>query len=610
LNAKGLAHVADEADTDTRHVAAITGLVPRPAAELRKDLLVGSGLFLFAFALYLLPAVLSRPLNESTELRSALAAREMLRSGDYVQQRVGDEKIVRPPMQTWLSAGTAQMLSAADGPNARVLSRAVQMPAAVFAALTVLLITLYGSTVFGRPAGAIAGLVQAVSYLVLAYAQQGYPDPVLMFFCAASLCSAAWLVAHPAPSFLCALTLGVSLGLALLTRAIFPAILVIVPLLIALVLHGITARRVLFTALALAVAATITVPWFVMLDHRDPGAASAVLESALTTLSPSNPQATENRWIYYPYHLLSDLLPFTLILIPALIVRIFRKKSRVEPSLQEKFASNCARFFVIAAVVGFATLYLGAYQRAYFLLPLMPALALWTGSVLASFRAPGGMDEEKLAWSQAAVGASVALALVTMPTWGASVLSPTDNKNLLEMLSQPLTLPVLMALGAGVILLFLYGARQWVEGRPAAAVAALGIVAYAGFASWNVYSVPRERRNVPLVAEHGKIADQLTLIGTDVKVYTFDMNSMQASLWLNRPAATLAELGHEEAGKTGAFAPNRVVLVSVERTEKLTEKFGIVPTDASPSPTGKLRIIPLSRDQDWPALISKKLSEK
>lgn len=602
----------DEADTDTRSDDATAAetpvgmLAPRPAAELRKDLLVASGLFLFAFAIYLLPAVLSRPLNESIELRAALAAREMLRSGDYVQQHLSDEKAPRPPMQIWLSAGTAQMLSGPDGATPRVLSRAVQMPAAVFAALTVLLIALYASTVFGRTAGAIAGVVQAMSYLVLAYSQQGYPDPVLMFFCAVSLCSAAWLVAHPSPSFLCALTLGLGLGLAILTRPIFPAILVVLPLLVALVWQGITGRRIVFIAIALAVAATVAVPWFVMLDHRDPGGASKVLETALASLSPSHPQGNENRWIYYAYHLLSDLLPFTLILIPAMLVKAAQKKSHAEPTAQESFARDSARFFTIAALIGFITLYIGAYQRAHFMLPLMPALALCSGYLLSSFRAPGGMDEEKLAWSQAALGVLVALALVSMPFWGPSVLSPTENRAIIEILAQPLTLPVLMALGAGVLLLFLYGARQWVEGRPAAAVAALGIVAYAVFASWNVYSVPRERRGVPLAAEHAKIHDQLTLLGSDVKLYTFEMNSMQANLWLNRPAFSLGEMAQEETGKTGAFAPYRVVLLNVDRTEKLTEKYGIAPTDASPSPTGKLRIIPLPREQDWPALIGAK----
>jgi len=602
----------DEADTDTPDSAATAAetpagmLAPRPASELRKDLLVASGLFLFAFALYLLPAVLSRPLNESTELRAALAAREMLRSGDYVQQHLSDEKAPRPPMQVWLTTGTAQMLSGPDGASPRVLSRAVQMPAAVFAALTVLLITLFGCTVFGRAAGAIAGVVQAMSYLVLAYSQQGYPDPVLMFFCAASLCSAAWLVAHPAPSFFCALMLGASLGLAILTRAVFPAIFIVLPLLVALVCQGLTGRRIVFTVVALAVAATVAVPWFVMLDQRDPGAAMKVLQTALANLSPSHPQGNDNRWIFYPYHLLSDLLPFTLLLIPALLVKMAQKKSHAAPTAQDTFARDSVRFFAIAAAIGFITLYVGAYQRAQFMLPLMPALALCSGYLLSSFRAPGGMDEEKLAWSQAALGLLVALALVTMPFWGLSVLSPTENKGIVEILSQPLTMPVLMALGVGVLMLFLYGARQWVEGRPAAAVAALGIVAYAVFTSWNVYSVPRERRGVPLVAEHAKITDQLTLLGSDVKLYTFDMNSMQASLWLNRPASSLAEMAQEETGKTGAFAPQRVVLLNVDRTDKLTEKYGITPTDASPSPTGKLRIIPLPREQDWPALIGAK----
>jgi hypothetical protein len=53
-----------------------------------------------------------------------------------------------------------------------------------------------------------------------------------------------------------------------------------------------------------------------------------------------------------------------------------------------------------------------------------------------------------------------------------------------------------------------------------------------------------------------------------------------------------------------------MVLVPVDRAEELKAHYGIEADSSSPSPTGKLRLIPLSREVDWPALLNERAGKK
>jgi 4-amino-4-deoxy-L-arabinose transferase-like glycosyltransferase len=448
--------------------------------------MAASGIFLFAFALYLLPAVCSRPLRPNRpEAHLAAAAEKMVRSGEYAVPRADGE--VQPPLPAWLAAAAARVLSGGGDLSPAVMSRAVLLPPALLGALALFVIVLYGSVVFGRPAGVAAGLILGFSLLFCRYAELGGGHMVLACACALTCCSAAWLVSAPCPGFWSALALGLSLGLGLLAGAFIPVLLLAGPLLIEVLIgRRFSGRKVLLFLAALAISVVAASPWLMAIGGPDKSAETcgALMRSTMRALGAEGP-VRGGRSYYYLLQLAKAMMPWTILLIAAwpLSLRLCLAGKR-EVSGPQLLAHNQGRFLVLFFGLGFVLLYALPAQDPSRLLPLLPALALASGYMLGHFKAPGGMAEESLAWTQLLAGLAGGILIALLP------LILADGAMVSEISLTPLRQPIgwVVSVPAGLVFFALqfYCARQWVEGKPAAAAVGLGVLAYGGLAaaSW------------------------------------------------------------------------------------------------------------------------------
>jgi len=603
--------VAGEADVGTKKIEPVAGLAARSADELRKDVVAASGVFLFGFALYLLPAVCSRPLSSPSEARVAVVAREMLRSGDYVVPHLGGEPCLdQPPLPYWLAAGAARMLSGGEEANRTVMTRAALLPPALLGALALFIVVLYGSVVFGRPAGVMAGLMLGCSLLVCRFAQLGSGDMALLFTCAGLCCGAAWLVSVPRPGILAVVALSISLGLGILAGGLVPALFLAGPVLVeVLIRRRFSVRKVLLFLLALAVAAAIAAPWFVAVSERHPEAWAALLQGSREAIGAEGP-VREDRLYFYFLRLAGGLLPWTIVLVAAwplsLKLCLESKRDVSGPGL---LAHNQVRFLVLFFCLGFLGLYALPAQHARCLLPLLPALALASGYVLSHFKAPGGMAEESLAWTQLGLGLAGGILIALLPLWLSGVGESSGKA--VALLQEPGGWAISVPLGLAFFILQFYCARQWVEGQPAAAALALALCAYAGLAAWSWDWARRSEKTLALKGEAQVLHDKLSEQGQDVRVYAVGMSQamLEHYLDLGRPVFAEKHLSTEPRGQTGADAPQRIFVVRrqhLPETEKdydLAEKDCLIPLDSGATSAEGAKpfvLLRLPPGKDWP----------
>lgn len=584
----------------------MAGTAPRSADELRRDILAASGVFLFAFALYLLPAVLARPLCETPEARLAAVAREMVRSGDYVVPRLaGEPRLNKPPLPYWLAAGAAHLLGGGADPSRTVMTRAVLLPPALLGALALFVVVLYGCKVFGRPAGVMAGLLLGFSLLPCRFAQLGYGDITLLFLCAGMLCSAAWLVSVPRPGILSALALGITLGLAVLTKGHIPLLLLAAPVLFEVLLRRrFNGRKVLVFVAALVIAAAIAAPWFLAVMKREPTAWAAMSRELGEAVSPTG-HVQSDRWYYYFYRLAGSLAPWTLLLLAAWPLGLKRCRELASESAGSVLlAREQARFFLVAFVLGLLGFYLAPKQQEHYLLPLLPALALVSGFMLSHFRFPGGVPEERLAWVQLGVGVVGGLAIATLPWWPPDLIGETEqSRRSLKLLYEPAGWALAGLLGLACFLLHFYCARQWVEGKPLRAAIAMAVAAYVGLGVWSWRWAEQTQQTTVLNAEAPGLSARLRELGPDVKVYGVGIQEALLAHYLDIdwPVKTEQDLGAEPPGE-GANAPRRALLVERKRLPLLEKDYQLELSDDLRRGPERIVIVLLPQEppRDWP----------
>src|SRR5262249_7915928 len=111
---------------------------------------------------------------------------------------------------------------------------------------------------------------------------------------------------------------------------------------------------------------------------------------------------------YYSLKGAVGLLPWTPLLLIGFIVAALPLKGADPVDPEER---NAARFFALYAVIGFLIFHIAQQKQEYYLLPLLPALALATGAMFGHFKAPGGICEERMGWWQIAIGVACAAAI-------------------------------------------------------------------------------------------------------------------------------------------------------------------------------------------------------
>jgi len=593
----------EEADIDTKHAAAVTGVAHRSSEELRKDIFAASGIFLFAFALYLLPAVQSRPLKETPEARVAVVAREMIERDNYIVPTMGGEvRLNKPPLPYWLVASAAKLLKGEDGLTLRVMTNATLLPPALLVACALFIVVLYGSLVFGRTGGVVAGLLLGLGQLVAVHAQLGYGDSVLLFTTCWMYCSAAWLVTTPRPGMLTALSLGASLGLGILTKGHIPVVLLVSAVALAAVRYRrLNTRKVILFIAALAISSA-SLWWFVSVKQAEPQAWAIFMKEASEGFSDANSGHIQNDpWTKYIYTLAGGMLPWTPLLLLAFVIYLTRPKPK-EPEDSSGIiltARENMLFFAGAFLTGFLCFYIYPKQQPHYLLPIIPPLALAGGYLLSQFKAPGGFCEERLAWTQLIFGVLAAAAVGSFPFW------PPAQK--VAMLAGVNGLMFSVPLAVAVFAAYFYSARQWVEGKPLVGVATLAVAAYVGLGGWSIYMARQSRENMLLSRHAEKVRQELENlakdpeIGANFNVYALSGNLPLNCFYLQRPVKSEKMLAEEPADKSKPDTARRVLVFERSEMDKILNEYDIAVKGSVYKGEDKIVVLALPSDRNWPA---------
>lgn len=456
---------------------------PRGTEWSLAGVLFSALLALAVFAAVELHSFLGKPLSDTPELRVAVVAREMLHSGDYVLPTLGGEpRLKKPPMPYWLAALSAKIFFNGSFDEPRNMSRAAQFPPAFSAALAVFFTAVFGSVLFSRTAGLMAGAILGSFELVMRFAQIGYCDSTLMLCCAISAFCLSRILSSEGGIF-SALLGGLALGFGILTKGHIPLALLIAPCSFAVIVQRgqLRAKNYALLASMFALALAISIPWFVMVEQRHPGAIKELFSEASDSIQQPGIVATESgphpqsghrqndRWTYYLYKGVFGLLPWSFLLliefcctVPLLLVRR-RRPERSDSHLH---------FFLIYSIAGFFIFYFAAKKQDYYLLPLLPAFALVLGAVHARMNTPGGFVEERMGWVQHFLGATLAAVLLCAPWWpailerlqsagigraGYLASHVTDLSAALGKFAIPLAFAILVV--------NFFCARQWIAGR-------------------------------------------------------------------------------------------------------------------------------------------------
>lgn len=342
-------------------------------------------LALGALTLSLIPTLMGHPLAETPETRIAVVAREMVQSGNWEVPTLGGKpRLIKPPLPYWIAASCAKLLGSDGRVDPDLYAKAVQIPSAVFLALTVFLVTLFACGQFGTLHGTIAGVILATCSLPFSakpfqFALMGYADMGLMFFCAGMFVCAARIWTAERPTALATAGFGVFLGLAILQKWFVPIMLLGLPVAVEFFLcKSRRWTRTLFTAAGFAIAALLILPWLLLLEARLPGGLK-LMRKGIRECASAIGHIHKDRWVYYVYVLLGGLLPWTPLLFGAVIFSAAKVHS-----IKAMYAARPAavRFFDLVAVLGFVVLYVNIKQQGYYLLPLFPAMAIVGGFVL------------------------------------------------------------------------------------------------------------------------------------------------------------------------------------------------------------------------------------
>lgn len=154
------------------------------------------GAMLFGLSLLLfLPGWFTLPPVDRDEARFAVASRQMVESGDYVDIRFQEgNRYKKPAGIYWLQAGSVYLLGAEQHTD---VIWAYRVPSLVGALAAVLLTFSIGCLVCGTRAGFMAGLLLAICLLVTVEARLAKTDAALLTTILLAQGALAWLYLRP-----------------------------------------------------------------------------------------------------------------------------------------------------------------------------------------------------------------------------------------------------------------------------------------------------------------------------------------------------------------------------------------------------------------------------
>lgn len=345
--------------------------VPRLCRLMKQLTTAGlSGLLVaVAAALVLFPGA-DGPLLDPTEGRQAEIAREMWVTGDWLVPRLGGEAYYeKPPLHYWLTAAGYAAWGATEW-TARLTSMAS-------AWLTVMLTYLWGRRMLGHAAGLAAALGLCLTPGFVLVSRMALPDNLF------TTCVVAAWYAGAAALRGGGLRLGwwiasaLACGLGLLTKGPVALVLTVPPLLAYPLLTGAAQRFRPWALLAYgSMALAVALPWYGAMLWHEPAFAERFLWRS-NFVRYVQPYIHSQPWWYYLPVLCASTFPLSL-LWTFLVRSLLARDSRTDG------AARAALTFCILAFAWCVLFFsLSGSKLAYYILPVLPPLALLSGTFVA-----------------------------------------------------------------------------------------------------------------------------------------------------------------------------------------------------------------------------------
>jgi 4-amino-4-deoxy-L-arabinose transferase len=389
--------------------------------------------------LYVLPLAARFPLLDPDEGLHAAITQEMVTRGDYVMPRfLGEPFLDKPILFFWAQAASLLCLGQDE--------TAARVPGLFFGALGALSIGWLAATVLG-PAGWIAALLYTTLLVPMALMQVPVHDVAVVPFANVAIL-AFWRAAReetPARSLGWSAAAGLALGGAILTKGLTGVALV--GLAHATVLLVERRLRVVVVAggvLALAIGVVVALPWYLAMEHVQPGYLHYYfVERHLFGFATETQRHGSRPFGYYVPVILAGGLPW--VLYAPFAWRRTRPASMPPLTAREADASRLGWAWLLT---GWLFLSVAGSKLFTYALPLFPAVALLATVAWVSRRDDDGRSHR---WFDRVVVAQAMLGAVLLPLVLAAV---------------PFTLPVAVPawtwpVAAVVAAGWLWAARAW-----------------------------------------------------------------------------------------------------------------------------------------------------
>lgn len=232
--------------------------------KISRDIKTPSGLVFLGLAGVRLFFNAVIPLTDKTEARYGEIARLMAETGNWIVPQIdyGVPFWAKPPLSTWLSAGTASLLGDSEF--------ALRLPYWIIAVLIALLLTYYGHqkkiNVF------IPGIVLFTLPEFFLHAGVLSTDMMLSFSIALTLLG-FWEFIHSNKPRVSGLLFFTGIGLGLLAKGPIVGVLSIPPLFIWCLWQKVSLEKILKLpwVLGLIVCLSIALPWYYLMEVKSPG---------------------------------------------------------------------------------------------------------------------------------------------------------------------------------------------------------------------------------------------------------------------------------------------------------------------------------------------------
>ncbi|HEY2252357.1 MAG TPA: glycosyltransferase [Planctomycetaceae bacterium] len=317
------------------------------------------------FSCLLILPNLSYPLVDPDEGRYAEISREMLESGDYVvPTQFGKPYLDKPPLLYWMTAASFQVFGISE--------TAARLVPALAALLTIAAVYGFGSRLFGHTTAWLAGLGLLSCCGFLVSGRFVFIDTLLTLFTTVGLLAGCLACRQTKlhTGWWAAAALACALGT--LAKGPIALVLCLPPLVAGRWLTGLPAVRMKHWAWFACIVGTLTIPWFLMVDARQPGFLFDFIwthhfDRFRTGL------AHEEAWWYYIPVLLIGMAPCS-ILLPAITTFLLDSSEAARARRSSELG-----LLVLAAAWTLLLFSLSACKLPPYVLPAIPLICLVVG---------------------------------------------------------------------------------------------------------------------------------------------------------------------------------------------------------------------------------------